>query len=361
MKSFFQGVTIVLFLGICFGCKPVRNGDGIEDVTRPGFLEMIDRDGFWEAVSVSPFDGSHDTLVIDNPLQRLIVMSTSHVGFLEAIGRTDVIAGVSGTDYLYLDLDPAPVDVGYDSAPDYEKIVALKPDLLLTYSVSAAKSPFITKLEQLGIRVFMVNEHLESHPLARASYIRLFGALTGTMEKADSVLEAIRSSYIALADSLASSNQTERKVLLNIPYNDQWFVPSRDNYLTAMIRDAGGEVLGSEEGRTVSSVMSVEKAYSLSKEADCWMNVGWCSSMGQLLSVNPVFGDMAGNIRSNADALGLAGVPVIWNDNKRLSPKGGNDIWESGVARPDLVLRDIASILHPSPASPVSTYYLPLD
>ncbi len=360
MRYFFHAASILLLLSICFSCKPVGNGDGIEDVTQPKFLQIIDNDGALKAVSVSPFDGSRDTLAIDGPLDRLIVMSTSHIGFLEAIGRTGGIAGVSGLDYVYSQ-DVDAVDVGYDASPDYEKIVSLKPDLLLTYSVSAAKSPFISKLEQLGIRVFTVNEHLESHPLARASYVRLFGALTGTMDKADSVLDAVRSSYTSLADSLATSVRNKRKVLLNIPYNDQWFVPSESNYLTAMIRDAGGEVLGCEDGRTVSSVMSVEKAYSLSKDADCWMNVGWCSTMRQLLSVNPVFGDMVGNIRSNADAHGYAGMPVIWNDNRRLSPKGGNDIWESGVARPDLLLRDIASILHPSPASPVPTYYLPLD
>ncbi len=360
MRYFFHAASILLLLSICISCKPAGNGDGIEDVTQPRFLQIIDKDGAFKAVSVSPFDGSRDTLAIDGPLDRLIVMSTSHIGFLEAIGRTGGIAGVSGLDYVYSQ-DVDAVDVGYDASPDYEKIVSLKPDLLLTYSVSAAKSPFISKLEQLGIRVFTVNEHLESHPLARASYVRLFGALTGTMDKADSVLDAVRSSYTSLADSLATSVRNKRKVLLNIPYNDQWFVPSESNYLTAMIRDAGGEVLGCEDGRTVSSVMSVEKAYSLSKDADCWMNVGWCSTMGQLLSVNPVFGDMVGNIRSNADAHGYAGMPVIWNDNRRLSPKGGNDIWESGVARPDLLLRDIASILHPSPASPVPTYYLPLD
>ena len=361
MKYIFNVVALISFLVLCCGCKPDKDKGGIEDITQPRFLEIIGNGNAWEAVSVSPFDGSRDTLTIDAPLERLIVMSTSHIGFLDALGRTDVIVGVSGLDYAYSSLS-GPVDVGYDSAPDYEKIVALKPDLLLTYSVSAAKSQFLTKLEQLGIRVFIVNEHLESHPLARASYVRLFGALTGTMEKADSVLEAVHSSYSVLADSLSAANTAKRKVLLNIPYNDQWFVPSKDSYLTAMISDAGGEVLGSQEGRAVSSVMSVEKAYSLSKEADCWLNVGWCSTLEQLLSVNPVFGDMVTNISSNADALGYGGVPSFWNDNKRLNPKGGNDIWESGVARPDLLLKDLAAILHPQGSVPETTvYYRPIE
>jgi iron complex transport system substrate-binding protein len=92
--------------------------------------------------------------------------------------------------------------------------------------------------------------------------------------------------------------------------------------------------------------MSVEKAYSLSKEADCWLNVGWCHTREDLLGVNPIFKDMLRNIERNAQELGYGSYPVVWNDNKRVNPKGGNDIWQSGVARPDLVLRDLATILH---------------
>ena len=238
-------------------------------------------------------------------------------------------------------------DVGYDAAPDYEKIVALRPEVVLTYAVSGAKSPFEAKLEQLGIKVFTVNEHLERHPLARAAYIRLFGALTGQMAAADSALNAVKENYNAIAEDISNRSVPPRKVLLNIPYNDQWFVPSTENYLSAMISDAGGIVLGSESGKSASSVMSVEKAYSLSKEADCWLNVGWCHSREDLLGVNPIFKDMLGNIERNAQELGYGSYPVVWNDNKRVNPKGGNDIWQSGVARPDLVLRDLATILHP--------------
>ena len=254
------------------------------------------------------------------------------------------------------------VDVGYDAAPDYEKIVALKPDVVLTYAVSGAKSPFVTKLTQLGIKVFIVNEHLESHPLARASYIRLFGALTGKMAEADSILADVKADYNALRDEVRKLHAPGRKVLLNIPYNDQWFVPSRDSYLTSLVHDAGGEVLGCEEGRAASSVMPVEKAYALSKDADCWLNVGWCTTLPQLLDVNPVFGDMVANIRDNALKLGYGSYPVVWNDNKRVNRKGGNDIWQSGVARPDVLLRDLIKVLHPDRQGEAleTTYYRPI-
>ncbi|MBR4755807.1 MAG: ABC transporter substrate-binding protein [Bacteroidales bacterium] len=388
--------ALVLCGGLAaYSCKDGGRKSDAGDPTEPRFLKIDSLGiGSWRLVSVSPFDGSADTLVVDRPLERLILMSTSHVGFLEAIGRPDVIAGVSSPDYLYSEPLPLsqgtsvseehatlgnvrggtgaerseasggaerseasepprvpwetkPVDVGYDSAPDYEKIVALKPDLLLAYSVSAAKSPFLERLDQLGIRVFIVSEHLESHPLARAAYIRLFGALTGNMETADSVLSVVTENYTTLAEAVANSAERPRKVLMNIPYNDQWFVPSKENYLNCLVEDSGGTLLGTGSGKASSSVMSLEKAYSYSKEADLWLNTGWCQTMAQLLSVSPLFEDMVGNIRKNAAGAGFGEGPVAWNDNKRLSPKGGNDIWQSGVVRPDLVLRDLVSIMHP--------------
>ena len=308
--------------------------------------------------------------------------------------------------------------------------MALKPELVLTYSVSPVKSQFLTKLESLGISTFTVNEHLESHPLARASYVRLFGALTGNMSAADSVLAVVSKNYQALRDSVkalmtvpgegpqsadAEQRICARKILVNIPYKDQWFIPGQENYLSHLVRDAGGEILGSEPGTSISGQISVERAYSLSKEASLWLNVGWCRTLDQLLSVNPLFGDFLMNIQKNAAANGFgsasgsdsaggsasagssdsvgssasvdgfvsagdsasvggsasgdesthadgqASPQVIWNDNSRQNAKGGNDFWESGVIRPDLILRDLIRILSGSTPTTQLTYYQPVE
>ena len=349
MSCFCRFFLVISALGALFcSCGGDRHGDRLEGSAEPEFLKIFEMPkGGWTIVSVSPFDGSSDTLVIDRPMTNIIVMSTSHYGFLDALGRTDIISGISGPDFLFSSTVEPPVDVGYDGAPDYEKIVALGPEVVLSYAVSGAKSQFVSRLEQLGIKVFTVNEHLERHPLARAAYIRLFGALCGQMDAADSLLTEVKDNYNAITDAVKKLGGQPRKVLLNIPYNDQWFVPASDNYLTAMIQDAGGTVLGTEEGKAASSVMSVEKAYSLSKGADCWLNIGWCRTIDDLLGVNPIFKEMLENIKSNALRIGYGSYPVVWNDNKRMNPKGGNDIWQSGVARPDLVLRDLSIILHP--------------
>lgn len=85
------------------GCGNHESSAPAEDITQPRYLEIIPLAGSgWTLVSISPFDGSRDTLTVTEPLRNLIVMSTSHVGFLDAIGRTDVISGVSGLDYVFV-------------------------------------------------------------------------------------------------------------------------------------------------------------------------------------------------------------------------------------------------------------------
>lgn len=268
-------------------------------------------------------EGKTDTL--KGPMDRLVCMSSSYVGFLDAIGASSCVKGVSGLDFLSHKPADA-VEVGYDAALDYEAILKAKPDLFITYAVSAAEPQYLSKLKELGIRTVILSEHLESHPLARAEYIKLFGVLSGKVHEADSVFCMVRDRYLSLVRP-----RGEAKVLLNIPYAGIWYIPGGDNYMTRLIEDAGGEVLGAVPDRQESSVISLEKAYEYACKADFWLNTGWCSTLKQLQGVHPLFGEF--------------GISEIWNNNLQSTPGGGNAFWETGPVRPDLVLEDLTGIL----------------
>ena len=282
-----------------------------------------------KAIIVSPYGGTADTLEVTAPLRSIVCMSSSYIGFLDAIGCDSVATAVSGLAYVSdPEVQAHAVDVGYDAALDYETILKLRPDLVLTYAVSAAEPPYLQKLRDLGIRTAVIHEHLESHPLARAEYIKFFGLLTGRKERADSLFADIRDRYL----SLVKESDAPKSVLVNIPYADQWYIPGGDNYMTRLIHDAGGVVLGAVPGRFESSVISVEKAFELAQEADCWLNPGWCVTKAQLRSVHPLFADFP--------VLGKS----VWNNTKQSTPGGGNAFWETGPARPDLILQDLRAI-----------------
>ena len=282
-----------------------------------------------KAIIVSPYGGTADTLEVTAPLRSIVCMSSSYIGFLDAIGCDSVATAVSGLAYVSdPEVQAHAVDVGYDAALDYETILNLRPDLVLTYAVSAAEPPYLQKLRDLGIRTAVIHEHLESHPLARAEYIKFFGLLTGRKERADSLFADIRDRYL----SLVKESDAPKSVLVNIPYADQWYIPGGDNYMTRLIHDAGGVVLGAVPGRFESSVISVEKAFELAQEADCWLNPGWCATKAQLRSVHPLFADFP--------VLGKS----VWNNTKQSTPGGGNAFWETGPAHPDLILEDLRAI-----------------
>ncbi len=297
-------------------------------------------------ISFSPYSQLSDTLIVDRPLGRIVCMSTSHVAFLDALGCDSVICAVSGTGFISSEaLKPRIAagevkDIGYDQAPDYETIVSLKPDLVVYYNVSSAPSPFVHRLESLGIRVFPLYEFMENHPLARVEYIKAFGLMTGRPDAADSIFTFVRDRY----NSLTVSASDPVGVLMNIPYGDLWYIPGADSYMSRLVSDAGGRVLGAKEGETSSSVVSIEEAFVLSGQADFWLNVGWCRTRDDLRRANPVFASF------KADK--------VYNNTRRSTEGGGNDFWESGCLRPDLILQDLITIFKSSSDSTVSNQVL---
>ena len=118
MNIFRRSVFLFAALGsVVCSCGGRHVAEAVADAGEPAFLEIFERpEGGWTAVSVSPFDGSRDTLVIDRPLSRLIVMSTSHYGFLDALDATDRIVGISGPDYLFTGLVASETSSGGSTA-----------------------------------------------------------------------------------------------------------------------------------------------------------------------------------------------------------------------------------------------------
>lgn len=299
---------------------------------------------------VSPYDGSTQSISLDKPMSKIICMSSSQVAALAQIGADSTVAAVSGLKYLTnqrIHERKCP-DIGYEAVLDYEKILDINPDLLIAYTVAASEPQYLSKLRSLGIPVLVIYEHCENHPLAKAEYVRLFGALTGKQYQADSCFRSVRDRYCELADSVSKHDNEKLSVLMNIPYGDAWYIPGADNYMSRMINDAGGKVLGAKPGRN-SSIVSLEKAYALSQDADIWLNPGHCRTLDELSGIHhlfPKFGPISSGLQ-------------VYNNTLRITPEGGNDFWESGAVRPDLILEDLVRIF--SSESGELTYFFRLE
>jgi iron complex transport system substrate-binding protein len=81
---------------------------------------------------------------------------------------------------------------------------------------------------------------------------------------------------------------------------------------------------------------SIEDVFLRSLKADYWLNIGSVSSKREIYSLD-----------SRLESIPCYSKGNTYNNNKRISPAGGNDYWESGILNPHLILKDIATILHP--------------
>ncbi|HUW93781.1 MAG TPA: ABC transporter substrate-binding protein [Bacteroidales bacterium] len=280
--------------------------------------------------------------VIRVPVKRIICMSTTHIAMLKAIEESETVVGVSGTALVFdtdirkaIESGKIP-DVGYENNLDKELVVSLKPDILMAYGVSPASAEYFRKLADMGVTVMYNADYLEEHPLARCEWIKVFGLLTGKSELADSIYESASRNYIGLADSLKRMTTDRPRVLLGAPWEDVWYVSPSNSFAARLVSDAGGNYLFGDLVATNSIPFSTEAVFNRATEADIWLNPGSATNLDDI---------------QRADYR-LAQLPVfktgrICNNNGRALPGGGNDYWESGVIHPDIILRDIASVLHP--------------
>lgn len=278
--------------------------------------------------------------VIVGEARRIVTMSSSYIAMLDVIGEARRIVGVSGLGYVtnkgILARRDSVGDVGYEGNINYERLLSLNPDLVLLYGVNGASS-VERKLEEMEIPYMYVGEYVEESPLGKAEWMVAVAEAVGQRKKGEEVFRGIPERYNALKKRVFEAGQKRPRVMINTPYMDVWFMPSRGSYMAQLIADAGGEYVYGTNSANKSLAIDVEEAYLLVAGADKWINVGQAKSMAEMRRLYPKFADTK-PMREEE----------VYNMTQRGTSGGGNDYWESGVIRPDVVLRDMVKIFHPA-------------
>ncbi len=290
------------------------------------------------------------------PVERVVCMSSSHVALFDAVGETPRIKGVSGIDYIsndYIRKHREEVrDVGYDTNIDFELLASMRPDVVLLYGVTGDNSTITGKLRELRIPYLYIGDYMETSPLGKAEWMVVAAELCDCRAKGVEKFQDIAGRYEALKAQIAVGGTPRPKVMINTPYRDTWFMPSSRSYMIRLIEDAGGEYVYTKNSSDTSVAVDLEEAYLLANAADIWINVGPCNTMAELTAQNPRF----------------AGIPAVrnhrvWNNNRRQTPAGGSDFWESGSVYPHDVLEDLYEIFRESfdpaqvPDDEMTVYY----
>ncbi len=283
-------------------------------------------------------EGIDSSGVIFAPVKKIICMSTTHLAMISALKEEESVVAVSGAEFIYneeLSEKEIP-DVGYEAGLNNELVIRISPEVIMMYGIGSESAGHVNKIRELGFNVIFNADYLENDPLGKAEWIKLFGALYCKEEMADSIFNRISADYLNIIDTIKLKAGNKPKVMLGLPYKDTWFISPGNSYISKIISDAGGEYLWADVESSFSMPFGIENVYQKAVTADFWLNTGVARSKDEISSVDPRLAELSCFKKGN-----------LFNNDKRLNKKGGNDYWESGSLYPNIILRDIASILHP--------------
>jgi iron complex transport system substrate-binding protein len=283
--------------------------------------------------------------IIHLPVKNIVALSTKYAAFLDLLEETDKISGFSGAKYLS---NPELVkrfetgnlqEVGLQNTMglNLELILDLNPQIMMAYTMDMDGTAVFSKLKEAGISTVLFSEHLETHPLGQAEWLKFVALFFDKEEEAERIFTNIEQDYQAIKTLTENQKEGDKKtVFINIPYKDIWYMPSAKSFIAQYIKDAGGKYLWDTDSSTTVLNLNFESVFDKAKNADYWLNVSNLQTKEQVLGLNENFSNFNAFQEGNMFAY-----------TKRSSDKGSNDYFETGVVRPDLILRDLVQILQP--------------
>lgn len=279
--------------------------------------------------------------IIRTPVEKVVVLSTTHLGFIEKLGLESCITGVSGSEFVTnqvvrMGIEQGRVhDVGYDQNLNYELLLKMKPDLVMAYGIGSDIAAHLSKMKDLNIPVVINAEYLEETPLGRAEWLVFTASFFNQINHAQQVFNKIVMEYDSLKNLVSESSHKPR-VLTGLPYKENWWVPGGKSYMANMIADAGGDYLWKDNPSRESFVVSLENAIMKATQAELWINTGQTNSIQDILESDERF-KIIPSLQKG----------MVYNDNKQMNLTGGNEVWETGAANPQDLLSDLIHIFHP--------------
>ncbi len=137
-------------------------------------------------------------LFVRVPVKRVDILSTGVVSYLEALNATSALAGVPATDrWYYRNVEEGLKngrikEIGTANNPNYEEILALKPDVVFIPAKFVSKS-VVEKFKSLGIPYVSCGYWLEKTPLGKVEWIKFFGYFFDKESTANRYFESVKS------------------------------------------------------------------------------------------------------------------------------------------------------------------------
>ena len=281
-----------------------------------------------------------DAQIIEVPVRSIAALSSTQIGILNFLDVTDRVVAVSLPDRVFNEglskrvKSGDVIGVGHNTTLDFERIVDLSPDLVMVAGFMKISNDE-TKLINAGLPVAFNIEWMESNPLARAEWAKFIAAFFNMEHKADELFTDLENRYSKVKLEISHIND-KPDVISGYHYKGVWYMPGGQSYLAQLLRDAKGEYCWFSDSTQGSIPLSFEVVLEKQSGSKIWFGPAHCQSLKEMKNLDERYT----LFQAYRDG-------QVYSVSKRTDDKGANDYYESGVICPDLLLKDIAKVLHP--------------
>lgn len=300
--------------------------------------------------------GYPDAQVFLVPVRRAVTLAAVHLPHISQLNESRTIKGHNGLDLVHdeevrrLAEDGEIEEIGsgalsMNNILNIEQIIELEPDVVFCVANGNREYDSHYKMQEAGLKPAVTAEWMENHPLARAEWIKFFAAFYNREQEANDFFDGIEARYLELTEKTKTLDD-KPTVFSGIDYQGTWYAPGGDSYVAKLFQDAGADYVLSDDTERGDTPIDVEVVYERAHDAEYWINIGFSDDIDELLALDPRYANF-----------GAFKTGKIYHYNARVNAFGGNDYWQSGILRPDIVLKDLVAILHPELVPDHELYY----
>lgn len=282
-------------------------------------------------------------LVVEYPIKSAVYMSSTFVGMVyrlyEEARDPRVLRSIAGIMWgrryewhlpeVKAMLENGTIkDVGPANSPNYEAILALKPDVIFVYLYPGpyGTEAVIQRLNQLGLPYVVVNDYAESSPLGRFEWIKFFAAFLNMTDAANSIFDKVVSKWEQLTNLV--SDLDKPSVAWFCIYRGVIY-PAREQ-ARELIRLAGGRYAYANYTHVDLEVVLAHKNIDIL----IWSCYG-PTSVKDIINIEPRLAELRPLIIGRAYAISKA-------------------YWQLSNAYPERLIEELISIIHPEVMPPAN-------
>ena len=363
-----RSILLCLFL-VLFSCKTIERPENKSiDQHRYRIEENSYARGFeisyssdYKIIRVFDINNSFDTIQtlrigqkpdlkevdLSDNLNRIACNSTTHASFFAKLGLAKRIKALSWPELIMnkeirsLIDDGSITNLGSQGEINLEYALELDLDLLMVYPFESLN---YDRYLNAGLPLVYNTEYQELHPLAKAEWIKFYGALFGMEDKAKRIFEEIESEYLILKQS-ADSIEKKPTVFTGSYLNGQWFAPSSKSAAIQLLNDAGGQYVFEDLSQNGNVSLDFEVMYERCLNADFYGSV-----TSDILDLE--------HIEKQEER--LSDLKSIRRGDVFYCNSSESDYFGDALLEPHEILADLISIFHPEIKREEFKYFKPI-